>query len=113
MEDCRYNGRDFRGFSTRCSREALMPRTSVVRFVVPVALTCVLWASPAWSRPKADPLAPTRAKLDALEKCLGTSDALSVLRKGLLWGWQKPGSAPTLEPPPPPPPPPEYMDSLD
>lgn len=89
-----------------------MPRTSAVAFVLPVALS-VLLATPGWARPANDPLAPARAKLNALEKCLGAGDALSVLRKGLLWGWQKPGSTPTLETPKPPPPPPDYMQSLD
>ena len=59
-------------------------------------------------------LAPTRAKLDALQTCLGPGDALSTLRKGLLWGWPKPGSPPSLEAPAPAPPPPEdYLDTLD
>ena len=59
-------------------------------------------------------LAPTRAKLDALQACLGPGDALSTLRKGLLWGWPKPGSPPSLEAPlPAPPPPGDYLDSLD
>lgn len=78
-----------------------------------VALSALLLSAPAWARPKADPLAPTRAKLDALEACLGKSDALSELRKGLLWGWQTPGSPPKLETPKPAPPDPEYLDSLD
>ena len=90
-----------------------MQRTSPVTFVVPVALSCVLWAAPAWAKPKPDPLEPTRAKLDALQKCLGVSDPLSALRKGLLWGWQKPGSVPRLETPKPPPPPDDYLADLD
>lgn len=90
-----------------------MPRTSPVAFVFPMALSCVLWAAPACAKPKADPLAATRAKLNALEKCLGASDTLSTLRKGLLWGWQKPGSAPTLQPPKPVPPPDDYLADLD
>jgi hypothetical protein len=65
-----------------------------------------------WAKPP-DPLAPTRAKLDELEGCLGKSEVLSTLRKGLLWGWQKPGSAPTLNPPKPSPPPEDYLESLD
>jgi hypothetical protein len=76
------------------------------------ALGSLLAGGPAWAKAP-DPLAPTRAKLDALESCIGKSDVLDVLRKGLLWGWQKPGSPPTLEPPKPSPPPPDYMDSLD
>lgn len=87
-----------------------MRRTSPVFLIT--ALGSVLAAGPAWAKP-ADPLAPTRAKLDALEICLGKSDVLSTLRKGLLWGWPKAGGAPTLEPPKPPPPPPDYEESLD
>lgn len=76
------------------------------------ALGSILAGGSAWAKAP-DPLAPTRAKLDALESCLGKSDVLSTLRKGLLWGWQKPGSPPTLEPPKPPPPPADYLNSLD
>ncbi len=90
-----------------------MPRTSPVAFVVAVTFSWILWASPAWAKLKADPLAPTRTKLDALQKCLGASDELGALRKGLLWGWQKPGSAPTLQPPKPPPPPEAYLADLE
>lgn len=93
-------------------KEALMPRTSPLSLFLPVALG-VLLAPTAGAKPKPDPLAPTRAKLDALAKCLGPSDALSDLRKGLMWGWNKPGTAPTLEPPKPPPPPPDYSADLD
>ena len=68
----------------------------------------------ALAKPARDPLAPTRAKLDALKVCLGASDALATLRKGLLWGWRKPESAPRLrDAPPAPPAPPEYLESLD
>ena len=81
--------------------------------ILMLALTPVLLGVPAGAKRPADPLAATRAKLDELQKCLGTSDALSTLRKGLLWGWQLPGSVPTLETPKPPPPPPDYLESLD
>jgi hypothetical protein len=87
-----------------------MRRTSPI--VLIVALGAVFASGCAWAKP-ADPLAPTRAKLDELETCLGKSDVLSTLRKGLLWGWEKPGTAPTLNPPKPPPPPVDYMESLD
>jgi len=88
-----------------------MRRTSPV--VLIFVLSPVLLGGPAGAKRPADPLAGTRAKLDALEACLGKSDALSALRKGLLWGWEKPGSAPTLETPKPPPPPADYLESLD
>jgi hypothetical protein len=68
----------------------------------------------ALARPAADPLKPTRAKLDALKSCLGASDALATLRKGLLWGWKTPGGPPTLrDQTPAPPPPAEYLETLD
>lgn len=88
-----------------------MPRTSPL--IPTIAIISLLLSAPAWARKKApDPLAPTRATLDGLEACLGKSDALSTLRKGLLWGWEQPGSAPTLNPPRPAPPAADYMESL-
>ena len=80
-----------------------------------LALALCYLAAPAahGAKPAPDPLAPTRAKLDELEACLGKSDMLTTLRKGLLWGWQKPGSAPTLTTPKPSPPAADYMDSLE
>ncbi len=87
-----------------------MRRTSPL--MLAMALFALFALEGAWAKP-ADLLAPTRAKLDELETCLGKGDALSTLRKGLLWGWQKPGSAPTLNPPRPAPPPADYMESLD
>src|SRR5215469_8230962 len=91
-------------------RGGVMQRSSPV--ILAVTLASVLAGGSARTKPP-DPLAPTRAKLDALEACLGKSDSLSTLRKGLLWGWQKQGSAPTLEAPKPPPAPADYLDSLD
>jgi len=90
-----------------------MARTSPLYFIATISLCSLFLAAPAWSRPKADPLAPTRARLDALEACLGKSESLATLRKGLLWGWQKAGSPPTLETPKPPPPPDDYLETLD
>jgi hypothetical protein len=90
-----------------------MARTSPLFRFVTLTLGGSLLAPSAWAGPKVDPLAPTRAKLDALEACLGKSDSLATLRKGLLWGWQKPGSPPTLETPKPPPPPDDYLETLD
>jgi hypothetical protein len=90
-----------------------MARTSLSRSVPSIALCLLLAIGVSWAKPKADALAPTRAKLDELETCLGKSDVLSTLRQGLLWGWQKSNAAPKLETPSPSPPPPEYMESLD
>ncbi|HEY1986822.1 MAG TPA: hypothetical protein VGG85_15505 [Terracidiphilus sp.] len=82
-----------------------------------LSLTPVLFAlalSPAYGRTSADPLAATRSQLETLATCLGSSNALTLLRKGLLWGWRQPGSAPSLrDPQPAPPPPPEYSESLE
>ena len=52
-----------------------MQRSSPV--ILAVTLASVLMGGSARPRP-ADPLAPTRAKLDALEACLGKSDSLST-----------------------------------
>lgn len=91
-----------------------MPRSSPFQTTATLILCLFLLSGAALAKTGPDPLAPTRAKLDALKACLGASDALATLRKGLLWGWQKPGSAPTLrDAQPAPPPPPEYFDSLD
>jgi len=84
------------------------------------AVLCALFLtriSPA--APPPDPLAPTRAKLQALATCLGPNPLLDDLSKGLLAGWPgwraKAHMPPSLNnsPSPPPPPPPEYLDSLD
>ena len=91
-----------------------MPRSSPVRTIATLILGSVMLGEAALAKPARDPLAPTRAKLDALKVCLGASDALATLRKGLLWGWRKPESAPSLrDAPPAPPAPPEYLESLD
>jgi hypothetical protein len=90
-----------------------MARTSPLYSIATISLCSLFLAAPAWPRPKADPLAPTRARVDALEACLGKSESLATLRKGLLWGWQKPGSPPTLETTKPPPPPEDYLETLD
>ena len=82
-----------------------MARTSPLFRFVTLTFGASLLAPSAWAGPKVDPLAPTRAKLDALEACLGKSETLATLRKGLMWGWQKPGSPPPPETPQPPPPP--------
>jgi len=89
-----------------------MARTSLSDLILAVAVCTLVLSGPAWAK-KADALAPTRAKLDALEACLGKSESLSTLRKGLMWGWPKTGGAPTLEPPKPPPPPADYLETLD
>src|SRR5438477_10629151 len=92
----------------------MMPRISPVRTIATVVFGSVLVCEASLAKPSADPLATTRAKLDALKSCLGASDALATLRKGLLWGWRKPGSAPTLrDAAPAPPPPPEDLDTLE
>jgi hypothetical protein len=89
------------------------PKPILKLAVCAIVLTHAGWAKAPANKP-ADKLAPTRAKLDALQVCLGSTSALSTLRKGLLWGWPKPGSAPSLQSPPPAPPPPaDYLDSLD
>src|SRR4051794_15145286 len=83
-------------------------------YVPNLALCVILLGAPAWAKKPADPLAPTRSSLDALQSCLGASDALKTLRKGLLWGWAKEGGPPTLlDQKPAPPPGPEYFASLD
>ena len=91
-----------------------MERSSPSNIIAMLLLCLLLPGHAALAKPAADPLAPTRAKLDALKACLGASDALATLRKGLLWGWSKPGSPPSLrDATPAPPPPPEYLESLD
>ena len=90
-----------------------MARTSLLYSILTVTVCMLLPGAGAWAKPKADPLAGTRARLDALEACLGKSDSLATLRKGLLWGWQKSGGPPTLETPKPPPPPDDYLETLD
>ena len=90
----------------------------MTNFLTKAALTltvCALVVGAGWAKkPAPDPLAPTRAALDALQSCLGASDALKTLRKGLLWGWAKEGGPPTLlDKQPAPPPGPEYFESLD
>jgi hypothetical protein len=98
-----------------------MARTSILEAPKPIlklAVCAMVLSHAGWAKTPADSaaakLGPTRAKLDALQACLGATPALGTLRKGLLWGWPKPGSAPTLQAPPPAPPPPaEYLDSLD
>ncbi len=80
--------------------------------ILKLAVCSLLIPAAAWAKPASDPLAATRAELTALERCLGTSDSLAMLRKGLLWGWPKAGSAPTLDTPKPPPPPSDYLESL-
>src|SRR4051794_38200676 len=93
----------------------MMPRISLVKAVFLIALCSVFQRETGWAKakPAADPLAPTRAALNALQSCLGASPPLSTLRKGLLWGWPRAGAPPTLhEAVPAPPPPPEYLESL-
>jgi hypothetical protein len=98
-----------------------MARSSIIEAPKPMLrlAVCALVLSPAgWAKASADKpadnLAPTRAKLDALQACLGSTPALGTLRKGLLWGWPKPGSPPSLQAPAPAPPPPDaYLESLD
>ncbi len=98
----------------KCSQEGLMARSSPVKTIAMLLLCLFLPCDTALAKPAADLLAPTRAKLDALKACLGASDALATLRKGLLWGWPKPGNLPTLrDATPAPPPPPEYLETLD
>jgi hypothetical protein len=87
--------------------------TETFLFALAVA-TCSLVLSRNGFAKDPDALTPTRARLDALQACLGPGDALTTLRKGLLWGWPKQGAAPTLkDPQPAPPPPAEYLQTLD
>lgn len=92
-----------------------MPRSSLVKAVLMVALCRMVAGDTGWAKAKpADPLAPTRAALNALQSCLGAGEPLATLRKGLLWGWKRPGGPPTLrDAVPAPPPPPDYLESLD
>jgi hypothetical protein len=98
-----------------------MARSSIIEAPKPIlklAVCAIVLSHGGWVKAGADKpvdhLAPTRAKLDALQSCLGSSSALGTLRKGLLWGWPKPGNAPSLQGPlPAPPPPADYLDSLD
>lgn len=76
-------------------------------------MCAILPAAPTWAAPKTDPLAATRSKLDAIQGCLGGSSNMKWLTIGLLSGFEKPGSTPTLETREPSPPPDEYMESLD
>jgi hypothetical protein len=90
--------------------------TEILLFALTVAMCSLVLSREGFAEGSADALVPTRAKLDALQTCLGPSDALSTLRKGLLWGWPKPGrvAAPSLKDPvPAPPPPSEYLQTLD
>lgn len=87
--------------------------TSPVKTLLTLVVFSLLSIGTGWAKPP-DPLAATRARLDELELCLGKTETMATLRKGLLWGWKKPGDPPTLlNPPHPPPPPPEYLDSID
>jgi hypothetical protein len=105
----------------QCSSEGHMARTIIIAAPTPMlrlAVCAMVFIQAAGAKAPSDKaaadLAPTRARLDALQACLGPGDALSTLRKGLLWGWPKPGSPPSLEAPSPAPPPPgDYLDSLD
>lgn len=92
-----------------------MQSTSLVRTVIAATLCAVIPGVTGWAKKKPpDPLAPTRMRLDALQSCLGASEALSTLRKGLLWGWNRQGGPPTLrDRTPAPPPSPDYLESLD
>ncbi len=94
-----------------------MPRNPFPQKCVPLLATVVLASVlnfAAGAEAENDRLAPTRARLEALESCLGQSRAVSELRQGLLTGWRKKSRAPTLRDwPPPPPPPLEYLQSLD
>jgi hypothetical protein len=95
-----------------------MSRLDRLPLATALALTltvCVLPLCPsAYGKTSSDLLAPTRTQLDTLATCLGQNSALTVLRKGLLWGWQQPQNTPSLhDPTPAPPPPPEYSASLD
>ena len=91
-----------------------MPRSFPAKTIAVLSLCLILPGHAALAKPAADLLAPTRAKLDALKTCLGPADELAILRKGLLWGWPRPGSPPTLgDAIPAPPPPTEYLQSLD
>jgi hypothetical protein len=88
--------------------------SSLAKAILRLALCSVLLGEAGWAKKPADPLAPTRASLDALQSCLGAGDELKTLRKGLLWGWAKEGGPPTLlDKQPAPPPGPEYSESLD
>lgn len=88
--------------------------TELVLFALTAAICSVALTQRGFAKDPVDPLAPTRARLDALQTCLGPSDALSTLRKGLLWGWPKQDAAPSLKgPQPAPPPPAEYLQTLD
>ena len=88
--------------------------TSLAKAILRLALCSVLVGKEGWAKKPVDPLAPTRASLDALQSCLGPSDALKTLRKGLLWGWAKEGGPPTLlDKQPAPPPGPDYFESLE
>jgi len=90
-----------------------MVLTSPVKALLKLIVFSLVVSGTGWAKPS-DPLAATRAKLNELQVCLGKNDALATLRKGLLWGWRKPESPPTLlDPPHPPPPPPEYLESID
>lgn len=98
-----------------------MARTIMIaapKAMLRLAVCAVVSTQTGWAKAPANDaaaaLAPTRAKLDALQACLGSGAALTTLRKGLLWGWPKPGSSPSLEAPSPAPPPPgDYLDSLE
>jgi hypothetical protein len=92
-----------------------MQPVSLLTTVMVATLCSIVPGGTGWAKTKPpDPLAPTRARLDALQACLGASEALSTLRKGLLWGWNRRGGPPTLrDATPAPPPSPDYLDSLD
>jgi hypothetical protein len=60
-----------------------MPRSSPVKTIATLMLCLFLPVEAALAKPAPDPLAPARAKLDALKSSLKASDALATLRKGL------------------------------
>jgi hypothetical protein len=94
-----------------------MRRTSpnaMLLFALTAAVCSFALTQRGFAKDTVDPLAPTRARLDALQTCLGKTDALTTLRQGLLWGWRTQNAAPSLkDPPKPPPPPAEYLETLD
>ena len=96
-----------------------MPRRrspfDVLNPIVMVIAGALVLSQAGFAKDASDLLGPTRAKLAALEACLGQNSDLDLLKRGLLVGWRKGApKAPTLKDwPPPPPPPPEYLVSLD
>ena len=69
-----------------------MPRRSPFDVLNPTLMViagALVLSQAGFAKGASDLLGPTRAKLAALETCLGQSSDLDLLKRGLLVGWRK------------------------